>query len=354
MGNSDLKALLKRAIELVMPDLRSYYRVVRKARVEKTYDSDGRYWADVQLLRNDENVDETEPIIPKVEIPILWAGPSRGVVCPPVVGAHCDLEYYDGDPNYPRISNFRWYKHGAPAVDEDEFIIQQGPGTHIWIDKDGCIEHRTGADLRQEVGRDKTETIGGKSKETVTQGYEVGAESVSLQAAGGGLAIDKEGNAEERLSGDKREDIEKNAEIKVGESFACEVKEMSQRGAVGGTVVWVAGQDDIVFDEEDIGPDKNDRAGSILVVKPLRLKENVDILESGLDTRREGPGIIITIDDEDAEMRVIAGYWRYTKGDDDTVGGWEEIGGNRPKIKIKADVDIDGALTVKEAAVVTE
>lgn len=130
----DLKALLKRVVELVMPNLRSYYRVVRKAKVVKVYPSDGTYWVDVQPLKNDESVDDNEPIIPKVEIPVFWGGPMRGIVCPPEVGTYCDLSYYDGDPNYPRISNFRWHLNQAPTIEVGGFIIQKEPGNFIKID----------------------------------------------------------------------------------------------------------------------------------------------------------------------------------------------------------------------------
>ena len=143
MKNSDLKALMKRVVELIMPDLRHYYRVVRKAKVVKTYASDGKYWADVQPLRNDESVDKSEPVIPQVEIPVIWAGNRRGVVCPPEKGTRCDLEYYDGDPDYPRISNFRWHDTIAPEVEIGGFIIQKEPGVHFKIDAQKNIEIRT-------------------------------------------------------------------------------------------------------------------------------------------------------------------------------------------------------------------
>jgi len=143
MKDTDLKALLKRVVELARPDLRSYYRVLRKARVVKTYASDGQYWADVQPLRNDDSVDPAEPVVPKVEIPVLWAGPKRGVVCPPAVGTYCDLEYYDGDPDFPRISNFRWHGMKAPEIEVGGFIIQQEPGVHFKIDAGKNIEIKT-------------------------------------------------------------------------------------------------------------------------------------------------------------------------------------------------------------------
>ena len=169
MAATDLRALLKRVVELVMPDLRAYYRVPRKGKVAAVYASDGRYWADVLPLRNDETVDKSEPVLPKVEIPVLWGGPERGVVCPPAVGTPCDVTYYDGDPNYPRISNFRWQGNQAPACETGAFIIQAEPGTCIKIDADkriiqltpGDLVATAGGDSLAEVGGDKTETIGG-------------------------------------------------------------------------------------------------------------------------------------------------------------------------------------------------
>lgn len=161
MKDTDLKALLKRVVELVMPDLRSYYRIVRKAKVVKTYASDGSYWADVQPLRNDESVDASEPVIPRVEIPILWAGPKRGIVCPPAVGTFCDLTYYDGDPNYPRLSNFRWHGMIAPQVEIGGIVIQREPGTHIKIDAENNIIHLTPANRLNNIGGNKSDAVGG-------------------------------------------------------------------------------------------------------------------------------------------------------------------------------------------------
>ncbi len=152
MGEVDLKKLLQRVVELVMPNLRHYYRMLRKGRIVKAYASDDQYWADVQLLRNDESDDTNEPVITKVEIPILWGGPERGVVCPPAVGTLCDVEYYDGDPNYFRISNFRWEKNKAPGCELGAFIIQQSPEVFIKIAPGGTIINKTAADWNIEVG----------------------------------------------------------------------------------------------------------------------------------------------------------------------------------------------------------
>ncbi len=167
MDDVDLRALLKRAFELVTPNLRHYYRVVRKAQIVKSYASDGRYWADVQPLRNDEGVDATEPVIRHVEIPVIWAGPRRGVVCPPTVGSLCDLEYYDGDPHYPRISNFRWHKNRAPECEVDGFIIQHAPGCHIKIDAGKNIVTITPASMETHVGGNMSVRVDGNVDLTV-------------------------------------------------------------------------------------------------------------------------------------------------------------------------------------------
>jgi hypothetical protein len=155
MGNSltniELKALLKKVIELCMPDFRNYYRIVRKGKVIKSYASDGAYHADIQILRNDESADENEPIIPKVEIPVVWGGQGRGVICPPATGTMCDVEYYDGDPNYPRISNFRG-KNQAPTCGLNEFIIQLETGTSIKIDSEKNIISLTPSNYEVSTG----------------------------------------------------------------------------------------------------------------------------------------------------------------------------------------------------------
>jgi hypothetical protein len=128
---------LRQMIELVRPNLRHYYRVTKKARIVKAYASDGKYWADVQPLRNDGSADEAEPLVPQAEMPVMWSGNQRGIVCPPAAGTVCDLSYYDGDPNYPFISNLRWEGVNAPAAGLDELVIQHSPGIKVWFDAAG-------------------------------------------------------------------------------------------------------------------------------------------------------------------------------------------------------------------------
>jgi phage baseplate assembly protein gpV len=159
-GQRGLLDAIRKAIEISMPDLRHYYRMPKKGKVVASYASDGKYYCDVQPLRNDETVDDREPIVPKVEIPITWAGPKRGVVCPPAVGTYCDLSYYDGDPHYPRVSNFRWHGMDAPEAELNEFVIQLEPGVEIRIDKEKHVVTLTPENTRTEAGKDVLVTAG--------------------------------------------------------------------------------------------------------------------------------------------------------------------------------------------------
>lgn len=153
----DFVDLIRRIVELAQPDLRSFYRMTRKAKIVGVYASDGQYYADVQPLRNDESADESEPVVPRVALPVLWGGPDRGVVCPPAAGTLCDLSFYDGDPNYPFISNIRYgLGQNAPKAELNELVIQLEPGVEIRIDKKKQVVTLTPENINAEAGRNWT------------------------------------------------------------------------------------------------------------------------------------------------------------------------------------------------------
>ena len=93
----------------------------------------------------------------------MWGGPKRGIVCPPAVGTLCDLSYYDGDPNYPRISNFRWQTNGAPECGLNELVIQQTPGVSIRIEKDGSFLTVSPKNWTVEIGGNASIRAGGNA-----------------------------------------------------------------------------------------------------------------------------------------------------------------------------------------------
>lgn len=153
----DIVGTIRRLVELAMPNLRHYYRMTKKAKVVAVYASNGEYFCDVQPLRNDETPDPAEPVVPRVALPVLWGGPDRGVVCPPVAGVLCDLSYYDGDPNYPFISNVRWGGgKNAPKAELNEFVIQLENGVEIRIDKEKQVVTLTPENVRTGAGKNWT------------------------------------------------------------------------------------------------------------------------------------------------------------------------------------------------------
>lgn len=133
----DLRELLRRAVEIAQPNPRKYLRLPRKGVIVTAYKSDGTYFADVQPLTNDGSVDADEPMYPKLDLPVIWGGPSRGVVCPPKTGTPCVIGYYDGDPNFPFIQDIRWA--ASPEAELEEFVIQLDKQTHLKFDKQGNI-----------------------------------------------------------------------------------------------------------------------------------------------------------------------------------------------------------------------
>lgn len=214
MGEQSFLQVLKRALELAMPDLRHYYRMTRKAKVVASYASNGRYYADVQPLRNDESVDSAEPVIPQVEIPIIWGGAKRGIVCPPAVGTFCDLSYYDGDPNYPRISNFRWQSQVAPECGLDELVIQQQPGVSLKIEKDGSFLTISPQDWTVKIGGNATIEASGsltlKAPEIIKEGNE------TCRGNGGGIGTTTE-NANRTTNGS----LVLNGDLTVNGNISC-------------------------------------------------------------------------------------------------------------------------------------
>jgi Uncharacterized protein conserved in bacteria len=132
-----LKKLLKQAIEAVGPDLRGCMALPRKARVTAVKPAGGTYVCSVQPVLNDGRADPNAPVIPDVEIPCVWAGPNRGLICPPAEGELCDLGFYDGDPDSPFIMSFR--PSSAPEAELDELMLQHSPGVRIGFKADGTV-----------------------------------------------------------------------------------------------------------------------------------------------------------------------------------------------------------------------
>lgn len=218
----DIIGTMRRVIELAMPDLRHYYRMTKKAKVVGVYASDGQYFADVQPLRNDESVDDSEPVVPRVALPVLWGGPDRGVVCPPTAGTLCDLSFYDGDPNYPFISNIRYgLGQNVPRADLNEFVIQLENGCEIRIDKEKQVVTLTPANVNTRAG--KAWIV--EAKEVLVRGAEkVTIEAPEIYQNGNvttGGADGKSGTVTERATRTQHGNLTINGNLSVSGNIDC-------------------------------------------------------------------------------------------------------------------------------------
>ncbi len=135
MNNAEIKKILISILKEIYP-IGSF---VRMASVVQTYKVSDKYVCDIKVLNNDGTEDENFPQINSVEIPVIWAGSKRGIICPPEKDMICDVYFLNGDINFPRISNFR-NKQDYPQAEIGELVVQQNEETYIKIDKDNNIE----------------------------------------------------------------------------------------------------------------------------------------------------------------------------------------------------------------------
>lgn len=105
-----------------------------------------RYSVDVQPQLAAGGDDPAMPEIPDVPMPVLWAGPGRGVYCQPAVGALVRIGFEYGDWHRPYIESVTGYGFEAPATTQGAFVIRSG-AARIEIGVDGSIDV-TGSKVR--------------------------------------------------------------------------------------------------------------------------------------------------------------------------------------------------------------
>lgn len=150
-NTAELAKVIKTIILSIFPELGGYHFPI-KAKVVKVHEDGGRigefnkrYSADLQPLKPDGSVDDSQPVIPDVEIPVAWAGPQRGIFCLPVVGAIVRLGYYYNDPAYPFVDAILGDGYDIPAHALGSIIIQHSDGTRVEIDKNKNVNITTPA-----------------------------------------------------------------------------------------------------------------------------------------------------------------------------------------------------------------
>lgn len=146
-GAGELRSAIERILRSMFPALMAPRGPVL-ARVTSVHTGGGamsalepRYSADVQILDAGGNVDATWPEIPDVELPVLWAGPGRGVYCVPTAGAVVRVGFEYGDYSRPYIETITGRGYAAPVHEQGKFIVA-GNGAVIEISADGDVTIR--------------------------------------------------------------------------------------------------------------------------------------------------------------------------------------------------------------------
>lgn len=144
-GAKELKETFRAIILEIFPELQGYHYPI-KAKVVKVYEAAGKasefnnlYACDVQPLKKDGAIDEYSPVIPDVEIPVIWGGPQRGIYALPEVGTIVRLGFYYHDPAQPYIDAILGVGYEMPEHLVGSLIIQQSTGIKIEINQLGEI-----------------------------------------------------------------------------------------------------------------------------------------------------------------------------------------------------------------------
>lgn len=182
------------------PEFRGYHFSIR-AKVVKVHEDAGRiddfnrrYSVDVKPLRPDGSEDENAPVIPDVELPVIWAGPGRGIYAVPVVGAIVRVGYYYNDPSHPFVDAVLGHGFDCPAHPAGSLVIQHSDGVSIEIDPEQNIWVKTPQSKIEEVGKlwkiiTETAQVECKKEANITAGKVANVDAPTVNLAGGGLAL---------------------------------------------------------------------------------------------------------------------------------------------------------------------
>lgn len=191
MANTgELKKLLEKIIRAMFPEISNGYQFPIRAKVVKVHegggtvsDYDKRYSVDVQPLTKDGTADPTKPVIPDVAIPVIWAGPNRGLFCLPKVGAIVRVGFYYWDAALPYVDAVLGDGYNVPAHPVDGLILQQSNGVKVVIEPSGKV-------LIKSDPSTITLTSSGVSVESPL--INMTAQAISIN--GGAISVDGSGN----------------------------------------------------------------------------------------------------------------------------------------------------------------
>ncbi len=191
-NTGELKELLSKIVRAMFPELNNGYQFPIRAKVVKVHegggnvsDFDKRYSVDVQPLAKDGTEDKTKPVIPDVAIPVVWAGPDRGLFCLPKVGAIVRVGFYYWDAALPYVDAVLGDGFTVPAHPVDSLILQQSNGVKVVIEPSGKVLIKS---------EDSSITLTGNKVSVETPRINMTAQAISIN--GGAMSVDGEGNVQ--------------------------------------------------------------------------------------------------------------------------------------------------------------
>lgn len=190
MANTrELKELLQKIVRMMFPEMSGYQFPIR-AKVVKVHEGGGTvsdynkcYSVDVQPLTKDGTADVTKPVIPDVAIPVLWAGPDRGLFCLPKIGAIVRVGFYYWDAALPYVDAVLGDGYSVPAHPLDSLILQQSNGVKVVMEKSGKVLIQSEA---------STITVDGSDISVASPKINMTAQAISIN--GGAVSVDAAGN----------------------------------------------------------------------------------------------------------------------------------------------------------------
>lgn len=192
-NKAELIKLLKVIFWEAFPEFRGYHFPIR-AKVVKVNEAGGkveefnkRYSVDVQPLKPDSTIDDSAPVIPDVEIPVIWAGPGRGIFCLPVAGAVVRIGFYYNDPAYPFVDAILDDGFDIPSHALGSFIVQHSDGKRFEITPNGQVKITMDTEITGDV------VINGNLSVSENTSID-GSVNVSGGVTAGGSIIDGGGN----------------------------------------------------------------------------------------------------------------------------------------------------------------
>jgi len=184
----DLSTSLARLVRAVVPEVERMPGCVL-ARVKKVHAAGGRmtgleprYSVDVQVLAPDGSDDGDWPILPDVEISVLWAGPNRGVYCTLAEGAIVRVGFEYGDVNRPYIESITGRGYDAPDHPVGAWVVQSGD-TRVEISAGGEVRIVGMSGVTIDAGSDGTVELKGASVKLSAPAVDLGSGQPMLGVA---------------------------------------------------------------------------------------------------------------------------------------------------------------------------